>query len=163
MHALYSVSPNPWCPGQDTRTPVTMALPTRQNGRSRASSSIWTSTCCICLAELSSVQDPGCNRAWETDIFNFLMCSKWYGMFSSVQSLSHGWLFVTPMNCSTPGFPVNHKLLELTQIHVHWVSDAIQPSHPLLSPFPPAYYLSQHQGLPNKSALLIRWPKYWST
>ena len=52
-----------------------------------------------------------------------------------------------PMNRSTPGLPVHHKLPELTQTHVHWVSDAIQPSHPLLSPSPPALNLSQHQGL----------------
>ena len=52
-----------------------------------------------------------------------------------------------PMNCSTPGLPVHHQLLEFTQTHAHWVSDAIQPSHPLLSPSPPAFSLSQHQGL----------------
>ena len=52
-----------------------------------------------------------------------------------------------PMDCSTPGFPVHHQLLELTQTHVYQVSDAIQPSHPLSSPSPPAFNLSQHQGL----------------
>ena len=52
-----------------------------------------------------------------------------------------------PMNCNMPGFPVYHQLPELVQIHVHQVSDAIQPSHPLLSPSPPAFNLSQHQGL----------------
>ena len=64
-----------------------------------------------------------------------------------------------PMDCSMPGFPVHHQLLELAQTHVHRIGDAIQPSHPLLSP--PALNLSQHQG-PNESALHIRWPKYWS-
>ena len=52
-----------------------------------------------------------------------------------------------PVDCSTPGFPVHYQLLELAQIGVYWVSDAIQPSHPLLSPSPPAFSLSQHQGL----------------
>ena len=52
-----------------------------------------------------------------------------------------------PMNCSTPGLPVHHQLPEFTQTHVHRVSDAIQPSHPLSSPSPPAFNLSQHQGL----------------
>ena len=52
-----------------------------------------------------------------------------------------------PMDCSTPGFPVHHHRLELAQTHVHRVSDAIQPSHPLSSPSPPAFDLSQHQGL----------------
>ena len=52
-----------------------------------------------------------------------------------------------PMDCSMPGVPVHHQLLEFTQIHVHWVGDAIQSSHPLSSPSPPAFNLSQHQGL----------------
>ena len=52
-----------------------------------------------------------------------------------------------PMNCSMPGLPVHHQLLEPTQTHVHWVGDAIQPFHPLLSPSPPALNLSQHRGL----------------
>ena len=68
------------------------------------------------------------------------------------------------MNCSTPGFPVLHQLPEFPQTQVHWVSDAIQPSHPLLSPSPPALNLSQHQGcfFSIELALPIRWPKYWS-
>ena len=52
-----------------------------------------------------------------------------------------------PMDCSTPGFPVHHQLPELAQTHIHWVSDAIQPSHPLSSPSPPDFTLSHHQGL----------------
>ena len=68
--------------------------------------------------------------------------------FRSVQSLSRVQLFATPWtNCSTPGFPVHHQLLKLAQTHVHWVGDAIQPSHPLSSPSPPAFNLSQHQGI----------------
>ena len=51
------------------------------------------------------------------------------------------------MDCSTSGFPVHSQLLELSQTHVHRVGDAVQPSHPLSSPFPPAFSLSQHQGL----------------
>ena len=52
-----------------------------------------------------------------------------------------------PTDCSMPVFPVHHQLPDLTQTHVHWVDDAIQPSHPLSSPSPPAFNLSQHQGL----------------
>ena len=52
-----------------------------------------------------------------------------------------------PRDCSMPGFPVLHRLSELTQTHVHWVGDAIQPSCPLSSPSPSAFNLSQHQGL----------------
>ena len=66
--------------------------------------------------------------------------------FSSVQSLSHVRL-CNRMNRSTPGLPVHQQLPESTQTHVHWVGDAIQPSHPLSSPSPPAPNLSQHQGL----------------
>ena len=51
------------------------------------------------------------------------------------------------MNCSKPGLPVHHQLLEFTQTHIHWVGDAIQPSHPLSSPSLPTFNLSQHQGL----------------
>ena len=52
-----------------------------------------------------------------------------------------------PMDCSMPGLPVHHQVLEFTQSHVHWVGDAIQPSHPLSSPSPPAFNRSQHRGL----------------
>ena len=69
-----------------------------------------------------------------------------YLQFSSVQSLSCVWL-CDPMNCSMPGLPVHHQLPEFTQTHVHRVSDAIQPSHPLLSPSPPAPNPSQPQSL----------------
>ena len=70
-------------------------------------------------------------------------------MEQSVQWLS----LCDPMDCSTPGFPVLHHLLELAQIHVHWVSDTIQPSHPLLPPSPFAFNPSQHWGLFQVSCL----------
>ena len=66
------------------------------------------------------------------------------------------------MHCSTPGLPVHHKLLEFIQTHVHWVGDAIQPSHPLSSPSPPTFNPSSMRVFLNESALRIRWPKYWS-
>ena len=65
--------------------------------------------------------------------------------FSSVAQLCP--TFCHPMECSTPGLPNHHQLPESTQTHVHCVSEAIQPSHPLSSPSPPALNLSQHQGL----------------
>ena len=71
--------------------------------------------------------------------------------------LTHG----NPMDCSTSCFPVHHSLPEFAQTHVHWVSDAIQPSHPLPPPSPLALNLSHHQGLFQWVALFIRWPKYW--
>ena len=85
-----------------------------------------------------------------------------------------------PMDCSTEGLPVHHQLPEFTQTHAHWVGDAIQPSHPLSSPSPPTFNLSQHHELMmlgengiarvweeglmsfHESALHIRWPRYWS-
>ena len=66
------------------------------------------------------------------------------------------------MDVSTPGLPVHHQLPEFTQTHVHGVHDAIQPSHPLSSPSPLSFNLSQHQYFSDESALRIRWPKYWS-
>ena len=79
--------------------------------------------------------------AWESIsyIYEFLLVQ-------SVQLLCCVRL-CNPMDCSTPGFPVHHQLLELAQTHVHRVGDAIQPSHPLSSPSSPAFNLSQHQGL----------------
>ena len=68
----------------------------------------------------------------------------------------------SPIDCSMPGFPVHHQILELTQIHVHWVSDAIQPSHPLLSPSPLSFNLSQHQGLFRWVSSSHQMAKYWS-
>ena len=64
------------------------------------------------------------------------------------------------MNCTMPGLPVHHQLLEFTQTHVRRVSDAIQPSHPLSSPSPPAPNPSH--PFSNESTLHMRWPKYWS-
>ena len=84
---------------------------------------------------------------------------------SSVQLSSIAQSYLTlcnTMDYSMPGLPVHHHLLEFTQTHVHWVGDAIQPSHHLLSPSPPTFRLSQHQSFSNESTLRIRWPKYWS-
>ena len=67
--------------------------------------------------------------------------------FSSVQLLSPVWLFATLWFAGSQGLPVHHQLPEFTQTHVHWVGDAIQPSHPLSSPSPPAPNSSQHQDL----------------
>ena len=67
-----------------------------------------------------------------------------------------------PMYCSTPGFLVHHRLPELTQTHIHQIGDAIQPSHPLSSPSPPAFNLSQHQNLSQLVGCLHRVTKYWN-
>ena len=92
-----------------------------------------------------------------------LMPSKSIHIVVVVQSLSCVWLFLTPWTAAHQGFPVLHYLLKFAQTHVHWVDDAMQPSHPLLPPSPPALNLSQYQGLSNELALWIRWPDYWSS
>ena len=101
---------------------------------------------------------------------------QWITQFSSAQSQSCP-ILCDPMDCSTPGLPVHHQLPEFTQTHGHWVGDAIQPSHPLWSPSPPAFNLSHHQGLfkwvsslhqvakvlglqfQNHHLLILNWPK----
>ena len=84
-------------------------------------------------------REPG-KEKWTASYFNDSLVQ-----FSSVTQLCP--TLCDPMNHSTPGLPVYHQLLEFTQTHVHQVGDAIQPSHPLLSPFPPTLNPSQHQGL----------------
>ena len=80
---------------------------------------------------------------------------------SSVQLLNRVRL-CNPMDCSMPGFPVHHQLLVLTQTHVHCVSDAIQPSQPLLPFLFPSSIFPSIRVFSYESVLCIRWPKYWS-
>ena len=75
---------------------------------------------------------------------HYLLSPSWVQFSSVAQSCP---TLCDPMNRSMPGLPVHHQLPEFTQTHVHWVGDAIQPSHPLSSPSPPARNPSQHQGL----------------
>ena len=83
--------------------------------------------------------------------------------FSSVQfSCSVMSDSLQPHGLQHARLPCPSQLPELAQTHVHWVGDAIQSSHPLSSPSPPAFNLSQHQGFSDESVLHIRWPKYWS-
>ena len=94
-------------------------------------------------------------------ICNHCISSAWHiSQFSSVAQLCL--TLCDPMNHSTPGLPVHHQLPEFTETHVHQVSDAIQPSHPLsslllLPPIPPSIRVFS-----NESTLRMRWPKYWS-
>ena len=94
------------------------------------------------------------NPTWPE--FSFSDCVRKYIYFLQCRSVSSNQFssfaqlcptLFDPMNRSMPGLPVHHQLPEFTQTHVHRVGDAIQPSHPLLSPSPPALNLSQHQGL----------------
>ena len=91
---------------------------------------------------------------------HLILCHSLLLSFSSVQlSLSRVQLR-DPMDCSMPGLPVHHQLLEFTQTHVHQVSDAIQPPHPLSSPSPPTFPSIRVFSI--ESALRIRWSKHWS-
>ena len=89
--------------------------------------------------------------------FNHLDLWKYLQFSCSVMST-----LCNPMDCSSPGFPVHHQLPELAQTYFHWVGDAIQPSHPLSSSCPPAFNLSQHQGLFQWVSSAHQVPKYWS-
>ena len=82
---------------------------------------------------------------------------------SSVSSVAQLCLTLCdPVDCSMPGLPVHHQLPEFTQTHVHRVGNAIQPSHPLSTPSPPALNLPSIRVFSNQSVLHIRWPRYWS-
>ena len=95
----------------------------------------------------------------------FITSATWQAVSSSCCCCSVAQLCLTlwnPVDCSMPGFPVLHYLLEFDQTHVHWISDAIQPSHLLLPPFPPALSLSQHQGIFQSVSSLHQVAKFWS-
>ena len=94
--------------------------------------------------------------SWLVSIF----LVSWQYQFSSVAQSRPA--LCEPMNHSMPGLPVHHQLPEFTERHVHRVSDAIQPSHPLSSPSPPAPNPSSISVFSNESTLRMRWPKYWS-
>ena len=83
---------------------------------------------------------------WMAEIMDSTEPYMYYAFSYVVQLLSHIWLFETPWTTARHA-SLSYYLLEFAQIHVHWVSDAIQPSHPLSSPSPPTFNLSQHQGL----------------
>ena len=94
---------------------------------------------CIVTIALSQVTSPiGCFTVVSASPVQFSQFS------SVVQSCP---TLCDPMDCSMPGLSVHRQLPDFTQTHVHWIDDVIQPSHPLLSPFTPAFNLSQHQGL----------------
>ena len=117
------------------------------------------------------------------DIISITGFNTWYYIFCqflpvyiiiSFKRYSPKGLFVNQFSCSVmsdslqphglqhTNFPVHHQLPELTQTHVHWVDDAIQPSHSLSSPSPPAFNLFSIRVFFSESVLRIRWPKYWS-
>ena len=97
---------------------------------------------------------------WNSGYILFFELGGGSVQFSSVTQLCP--TLCDPMNHSTPGLSVHHQLPETTQTHVHWVSDAIQPSHPLSAPSPPILNLSHHQGLFKWVSSPYQAAKYWS-
>ena len=98
--------------------------------------------------------------SWAKVIRDFPRASNGIVQFSSVAQLCP--TLCNPMDCSTPGLPFHHQLLEFTQTHVHWVGDAIQPSHPLSSLLLPPSIFPSIRVFSNESVLRIRRPQYWS-
>ena len=94
----------------------------------------WKETACGLLF-IWKKMEPSRHWGWSWRTVQFSSVAQWYLTLCD------------SIDCSMPGLPVHHQLPEFTQTHIHWVGDAIQPSHPLSSPFPPALNLSQHQGL----------------
>ena len=114
--------------------------------------SLVTSLCIFKAIQKCQCKRP--NLSWQ------LLASWWFFQFSSVAQSCL--TLCNPTNHSTPGLPVHHQLPEFTQTHAHWVGDAIQPSHPLSSPSPPALNLPQHQGLFQWVSSSHQVAKYWS-
>ena len=90
----------------------------------------------------------------------YIETGNFHAQFSSVVQSSL--TLCNPMDCSMPRLPVHHQLLEFTQTYVHWVSDAIQPSHPCCSPLLLPSIFASNRVFSNESVLHIRWPKYFS-
>ena len=110
---------------------------------------MWTAMCKTDHSWEPTVYHRELNSVFCDELVRCDVAGNWEegqrGRFSSVTQSCPTLCY--PMGCSMPGLPVHHQLLEFTQTHVHWVGDAIQPSHPLLSPSSPAFNLFQHQGL----------------
>ena len=129
----------PTCSAEDPRSiPASKKSPGEKNGNP------------LQYPCLENSMDWGdCVQSWDHYFLLTFKCDNIFELIMVIQFSSAEQLYPTlriRMKCSTPGFPVHHQLLELAQTHVHRVSDAIQPSHPLSSPSP-AFNLSQHQGL----------------
>ena len=119
---------------------------------------------------LEKLRDRG---AWWSAVYGVAQSRTWLKRLSSMLYIdTNGVIYISsvqsrptlcePMDHSTSGLPVHYQLPEFTQTCLHWVGDAIQPFHPLSSPSPLAFSLSQHQGFSKEPVLLIRWPKHWS-
>ena len=116
--------------------------------------------CHVLIAMLWFLYQSGFLKFWFATVQTLLHCCCLVDQFSSVAQSCL--TLCDPINRSTPGLPIHHQLPEFTQTHVHWVGDAIQPSHLLSSPSPPASNPPSIKVFSNESTLRMRWPKYWS-
>ena len=131
----------PWtAPHQASLSPPSMVYPSSWWLCWRCHLTVSSSVTLFCL----QTQDQGLYQ-WVSSLHQVAKLLELQHQFSSVEQLCL--ILCDPMDCSMPALPVHHQLPEFTQTHVNWVSDAIQPSHPLSSPSPIAFNLSQHQGL----------------
>ena len=129
--------------------PVT-SFPGRNKGKGKTLNDVNFSYLCYKLDSMSYSPRTG-QAPWYIypclmSLTSYFFFWDWFSSFYCLIT-KLGLTLCNPINCSTPGLPVHHQLPEFTQTHVHWVSDAIQPSHPLSSPSPPALNPSQHQSL----------------
>ena len=138
--------------------------------RSESSSEIWEAeVVSLCLRDWPCPSSPSLLKAslGEGKVYFYETCAWLFGPLEFV--LSHCCCLVAqscpalchPMDCSTPGLPVHHQLPEFTQTRIHWVGDAIQLSHPLSSPSPPALNRSQYQGLFQWVSFSLQVAKYF--
>ena len=117
-------------------------------------------------ASLRQPLKPSCHNHWSPHTIaprfysKSIHCNKEPVQCSSV--IQSCLTLCDPMDCSMPGLAVHHQLPEFTQTHVHWVGDAIQPSHPLSSPSPSTFIFPSIRVFSNDSELCIKWTKYWS-
>ena len=141
--------------GLTTQTFVSKVMSLLFNTLSRFHIAILSRSKCLLILWLhllsALILDPKKMKSDTVSTFSPSVCHEVVGLDAMILAfwiLSFKLAFThNPMNHSMPGLPVHHQLPEFTQTHVHWVGDAIQPSHPLSSPSPPAFSLSQHQGL----------------
>ena len=111
---------------------------------------------------LENFMDRG---AWQATVHGVTKSYPWLSTHMYISSVAQSCLTLCgPMDCRTPGFPVHHQFPELAHTHVHQVSDAIKPSHPLSSLSPPTFSANfpSIRVFSNESVLHIRWPKYWN-
>ena len=132
----------------DSSDPMVCSLPGSSAHGKFSRQEYWSGLPCPPPVDLPNPGIESRSPSLQADSLPIELSGKPFKMPYQFSSVSQSWpTLCNPMNCSTPGLPVHHQLPEFTQTHIHRVCDAIQPSHPLSSPSPPAPSPSQHQSL----------------